>query len=101
MPYNVEIRSESGEQLKGTVYFYNESGTLIGEAVVQPGGSQLDEEVVEQAHHFRVYSDGYSWYGGVTMYDTNTFTLVRQIPTVAYIVIAAIGGMILSKFIKL
>jgi len=99
MPYRVTIQSEQGQPLAGTVYFWL-NGEQIGEAGISAGGSTLTNEEVEQADRYTIESPGYSYYGTSTLYDDNMFTLAKKTSAGVYVVLAAVGGFVLSKLLK-
>jgi hypothetical protein len=103
MPYNIKIQTFDGVPLAGTLYMFDSAGDEIGSAGISAGGSTLDESEIEGATHFRVTAPGYSWYGTSQLYDTNTFTLSKEVQThtVAYIVGALVAGYVLTKMLKL
>lgn len=101
MPYNVKIQNDKGEPLAGVVYFYDAQGTEIGQVVIQPGGSDMPAQAVENGSHFWVTSPGYSSYGTSAIYqDGNLFTLVRSVPNFVYYGLGAVGIVVLLKLFK-
>jgi hypothetical protein len=102
MPYNIKIQNFDGVPLAGTLYLFDSAGNEIGSAGISAGGSTLDDSEITGATHFRVTAPGYSWYGTSQLYDTNTFTLSKEVKTytVAYIIGGLVAGYLLSKMIN-
>jgi len=99
MPYRVTIKSEQGQPLAGTMYFWL-NGEEIGQAGISAGGSTLSDQEVEQADHYTVEAPGYSFYGTSVLYENNVFTLAQKPKTAMYVVLGLAGGFLLAKLLN-
>jgi len=101
MPYKVRIQNEQGNDIGGIVTLLDGDGDKIGEVIIPRSGAEIDPGAVELTDHYRVTSDGYSWYGGNVLYDENVFTLVKKTNTVLYVALAIMGALAFGKYVKL
>lgn len=103
MPYRVRIKNQQGAYLQGTIYYFLSDGTEIGQTVIYPDGTLLDEGLVTDAEYLRVVAPGYGYYGtpAYTLGDDTVFTLVADTPVMLYAGIGFIAGFLLSRFLKL
>lgn len=101
MPYNVKLKSEDGEYLRGVLYYFDAQGNEIGQTVIYPSGTDLDIDLINDAYYFRVVADGYGYYGNniETLYDTNTITLVKNEPVLLYAIGGIVVGLLLGKYL--
>lgn len=87
MSYNVQIRNQSGQGLRGTLYFNAAGGDALGEAIIPVGGADVDPP--DGTFHFMVTSPGYGFLSTSQLYEEgNIFTLYKEENVLLY----ALGG---------
>lgn len=102
MPYNVLIKNDQGQPIGGTVYYYDATGTEIGQTVVPVSGIDLDASMVEGADHFKIVSSGYGFYGTSYIYaDGNVFTLYKQHSIALPLFGGLVLGFLIGKMVRL
>lgn len=100
MPYKLTIQNSDGVALRGIVYFFD-GPNEIGQAVVYPGGVDLDAQLVADSTKVLVTAEGYSSYGlsSWQLGDTNTITLNATPPVMLYAAVGLVAGYLISKYL--
>lgn len=100
--YTIEITSEAGNPLPGTVRYLSSAGGVIGQQEINPQGGQLNPDLLSGAAVIEVSAEGYYSFSTPTdtLHDDNQFILVKKESPIKYIVMGAAALFILNQITK-
>lgn len=105
MSYRILFLNEDGDSLQGELVFLNAQGVELGATGIHVGGSDIsDTDIPVGTVLYHAVVPGYRSLTSENVYETSTFTLVKETPVVKYMVLGglAVGAaVLLSRYIKL